>query len=268
MKIHNVATGIDFLEGGRYLCTPAWQQRSGKAHDPHRLYWCLKGTAVVELAGRKTEIRGGRVYLIPGGPIFRNWCEKSLDLYWAHFRIRSGILEQCLSHAARVWSRPWKKGTPDFHKAEGMGSYFQTPTQICRLRLESLLLDLLAGYFEAHPQALEENPDRAGLLHSLDYMDEHFLENPSLETMAARAGLHPVYFHRKFTRLMGMSPFRYLERKRMFLARDLVRNSPDQIQAIALRAGFQDLYYFSRAYKRFFKKSPREERQNRGQTVP
>ncbi|MDH5748479.1 MAG: methylated-DNA--[protein]-cysteine S-methyltransferase [Rhodospirillales bacterium] len=68
------------------------------------------------------------------------------------------------------------------------------------------------------------------------YIDEHLLDQPDLETMAAAAGLSPFHFQRLFSRWAGISPTRFLRFLTVGYAKDALENSQSVLDA-ALQAG-------------------------------
>lgn len=56
-----------------------------------------------------------------------------------------------------------------------------------------------------------DSPNFQRIAAALRYLDEHFREQPSLERIAAAAGLSPAHFDRLFHRWAGLTPKRYLQ---------------------------------------------------------
>ena len=61
------------------------------------------------------------------------------------------------------------------------------------------------------PDDVRVLPYHARIAAALDYVVEHYQEQPSLETMAEAAGLSPFHFQRIFKRWAGISPKRFLQ---------------------------------------------------------
>lgn len=66
--------------------------------------------------------------------------------------------------------------------------------------------------------------DYALIEKALDYLEDRYLEQPSLEEIAAHIGLSEYHFQRLFTRWVGISPKRFLQ----FLTREHARMLLDQ----------------------------------------
>ncbi len=66
--------------------------------------------------------------------------------------------------------------------------------------------------------------------------------------LAARCGLAPRTFNRRFRAATGTTPLAFLRQARLDLARDLLRQSNLAIGEIAHRCGYPDAAYFSRSF--------------------
>jgi AraC-like DNA-binding protein len=63
-------------------------------------------------------------------------------------------------------------------------------------------------------------------------------------------GMSRSAFAQQFVSLIGESPMKYLSRWRMHLAKQLLRDRTDNIQAVAERIGYDSEPAFNRAFKR------------------
>ncbi len=93
------------------------------------------------------------------------------------------------------------------------------------------------------------------------YIDGHFKENLSLEQLAAVANLSKYYLAHAFQKEYGLSPIRYLTRRRIEESRFLLAETDHSLTHIARVLGFSSLSYFSQAFRRIEGVSPREYRQ-------
>ena len=72
----------------------------------------------------------------------------------------------------------------------------------------------------------------------LDWVREHLSEAHTVESLASRADLSPRTFARRFRRLIGATPHRWLTRERVFRAQELLEETTASIDRIAESAGF------------------------------
>lgn len=80
------------------------------------------------------------------------------------------------------------------------------------------------------------------------YMQDHLNEQLSLKDLAKLVTLSPVYVSMIFKKEMGVSLSSYFTELRMNKAKELLKNSPMSIAAIAEAVGYQDTRYFSRLF--------------------
>lgn len=89
-----------------------------------------------------------------------------------------------------------------------------------------------------------------GLRAVRDHVRSHPDADCSVTALAARAGLSPRHFQRRFTEEVGETPARYVERVRVEAARHLLERSDLGMVAIARRAGFGSAETLRRAFLR------------------
>ncbi|MGP4015781.1 helix-turn-helix domain-containing protein [Saccharopolyspora sp. 5N708] len=83
----------------------------------------------------------------------------------------------------------------------------------------------------------------------LDYLWANLARRPSLETMAAIAGVCPSHFAALFRESTGLPPHRYLVRLRLQEAQRLLTQTDLPIAEIAIRTGFSDQSHLTRAMR-------------------
>ncbi len=88
---------------------------------------------------------------------------------------------------------------------------------------------------------------------------------PTLAGAARRAALSIPRFIAVFRQYYGLPPMRYLQQKRMALARTLLRRRNLTIKEVAQHCGFRDPLHFSRCFRRDCGVSPRAYRDAEGQ---
>ena len=78
----------------------------------------------------------------------------------------------------------------------------------------------------------------------------------TLSQLAAHCGVTPAYLCRLFRRHLGVTPWRYLERLRLQVARYLLQETGLSVADVAFLAGFNDLRNFQRLFQREYGKTP------------
>jgi transcriptional regulator GlxA family with amidase domain len=121
------------------------------------------------------------------------------------------------------------------------------------LAIQSLIIDLMLDLPEESWELVTNN---SRILDVLGYVENHLgddLGNPSL---ARESRLATNAFTRLFTEEIGMSPQKYVKKKRIDKACVLLHHSGLSIDEVAVKTGFADRYHFSRIFKQVTKVSP------------
>ncbi len=94
------------------------------------------------------------------------------------------------------------------------------------------------------------------LLPAVEYVTSHY-NSPSLslETLAQKCHISKVYLHKLFVKKLGIPPYRYITNVRMDRAYILLKDKKS-VGQVATDVGYNDIYTFSRAYKKHFNESP------------
>ncbi|MCE0463607.1 MULTISPECIES: AraC family transcriptional regulator [Pseudomonas] len=128
-------------------------------------------------------------------------------------------------------------------------------------RLRELLFVALRG-----PQAdvlralVEQHGQFARIAAALSHLHAHFTEPLNVETLASCANMSASTFHEHFKRSTLLSPVQYLKRLRLLKAQRLLLVEGLGVAQVAHQVGYQSSSQFSREYKRYFERSPGEER--------
>jgi len=90
----------------------------------------------------------------------------------------------------------------------------------------------------------------------LDYLEENYMFDLSVEQIAGFTGRSLAAFKRDFKKLSSLSPQKWLIDKRLKVAHDKIRNESKKVSDVYLEVGFKNLSHFSSAYKKQFGIAP------------
>jgi AraC-like DNA-binding protein len=91
-------------------------------------------------------------------------------------------------------------------------------------------------------------PER--LLAVRQYIEDHYRESLSLAGIARRFSISPPHLSAEFKRWFGTSPVKYLIEYRLHEAEILLKDNNLQIGDISERVGWDDVYHFSKIFKK------------------
>lgn len=86
---------------------------------------------------------------------------------------------------------------------------------------------------------------------ALEYIEQHFQEQITLEELSRAAGLSPKYFCRYFKSTLHKTPIDYLNHYRIVRARQLLETNQLSIMEVAVACSYHDLSYFVRCFKKY-----------------
>ncbi len=93
---------------------------------------------------------------------------------------------------------------------------------------------------------------------AINYIEQNFQNNISIEDIAAVCGINRSYFGKIFRNSIGRSPQEFLMNYRMVKATELLKLTSLSIADISSAVGYENQLHFSRAFKNIYGISPRE----------
>ena len=135
------------------------------------------------------------------------------------------------------------------------------------LKIKSLLnmiIITLIRDFEYQDSAYIASKDKNRLIcKAAEYIDVHFQENLTLDSLARLSGLTPNYFSSLFCKVSGIKLWDYINSRRIEAAAQLLKNENNlNIIDIAAQCGFNNTANFNKAFKKVMGTTPKEYRSN------
>lgn len=93
----------------------------------------------------------------------------------------------------------------------------------------------------------------------MHYLDENFRKELDRDKMSEHFGYNKNYLTTVFSRNCGLSPGQYVTKRRVEMAREILRADPAvRMKDVARMVGYEDALYFSRVFKSHTGMSPSE----------
>ncbi len=163
-----------------------------------------------------------------------------------------------------------KSGSEDQIKgfATGADAYVPKPFNISVLnsRIDNIIQNrrklktLFLGSVTPNAEELTTNKsDEQFLLKAISVVSED-IDNPAfnLDAFSLKMNISRSLLHKKLVAIVGLSPNNFVLSLRMKKAAALLESSEHGVSEIAYIVGFNDPKYFSRTFKKYYKKSPTE----------
>lgn len=98
------------------------------------------------------------------------------------------------------------------------------------------------------------------LRRGVELLRQEWDKNEKISRYAQACGISESYFRMLFRQWAGMGPIEYRNRLRISHAKAYLLNSPMLVEEVSALVGFEDMFYFSRLFKKLTGTSPREYR--------
>ena len=86
----------------------------------------------------------------------------------------------------------------------------------------------------------------------LEFLEKNYMNDLTLEEIANYTGRSLATFKRDFKKLSDLSPQKWIIRRRLAAAHDLIKSGHHRITDVCYEVGFKNLAHFSRAYKEVY----------------
>ncbi|WP_438449208.1 helix-turn-helix domain-containing protein [Gorillibacterium sp. sgz5001074] len=251
------------------------------SHDYSELVVILDGSAVHIIEGREYPISAGQVFLIHGNVSHGYKDVRGIQYFNVMFHpdqiVQPPELKLMPGFQALFYFEPFYRKEMNFK-----GMLTLSPGQLnqvtgmldlileehhsrhdgYRMMIRSYftaLIGTLSRFYVANSGQLENRALR--IAESISYLEEHFLQQVTLQELADRAFLSKRQFLREFARTFHTTPVDYIIRRRLEYSCTLLRNNRLSILQVAQESGFRDQNYYARQFRKVYFCSPTEYRE-------
>ncbi len=227
----------------------------------HALFFLKKGCFVMEQDGVKEEIGAGDCVILPDYVHFRRYVVEPIEFVYIKFAANRNCPYTFPIPFGKVAFQDQNRFT---HNITSLENLLDKDDAVSVGYREHLLMDILFQIHFAHsgqsnlPKGFQ--CDDKTVVAAAAYISQHLGSKLLVDDICAAAGTNPSTLNLKFRREFGMSVGQYIMCERMKKARHLLSSSTYPVYVIAQRCGFENVYYFSNAFKKHNGVSPTDYR--------
>lgn len=270
-----------FIEGNRVTF------HRGESH-PDRddlpyfiLIFMTKGELYIAENGVQYIVKAGEMFLLRPFQHHYSWqpFQTETNYYWLHFYVAGkwNQTEDLISLQPAITVPTLHYYTPNMtlHLVKhelltGMDKLFPIIDAIFEesaehkkfgfWRAQQLFIDVLQA-IQLHPQ----DESKLVLLSNevQRYLRDHYSNRITNKTLSEALHFHPNYITRALKETIGLTPTEFLTKYRMEEAEKRLLDTDEPIAEIAESVGFQNIYYFSTAFKKHMGCSPQNYRKKK-----
>lgn len=246
-------------------------------HAFHKILIFQSGSVSYHVEGRTYDLMPDDIVFVPAGvvhrPVFHDAsvyeriiiyisghfldtyqeesCDLSLCLKEAHQK-KSHVLRLPSFAAARI-ARIVQELEHSLDAKEYANAFYQ------RLLFLELMVKLNRAALSDNIEYLSTTSSNGKMLHVIDYLNAHLTDDITIDFLADHFYLSRYHLMHSFKEETGCTIGNYLTTKRLLLARDQILQG-EPITTVCYACGFHNYSTFSRAYRKHFGHSPREQR--------
>lgn len=260
MKLERRTASLYVQNTGCQQCPPCYGWGPG-VRNHFLLHHVLSGRGMYLCRDERYELNAGDTFLVyPNTTV--HYCADSQEPWeyvWVGF---SGMdAAACIARTDFSPEEPVFRGRDsgeiralmeDVYQSFGTAAWeeLEMTARLCRL------LAFLTRTAQKRPAGGADAPDCAQL--AAEYIINHYEEPITVEGLAAYAAVSHSSLYRRFVKRFQVSPKRFLQEYRIERACALLGATDCSIQEVATSVGFDDPFYFSRAFKDVKGVSPKQ----------
>ena len=229
--------------------------------DQSIFIYCIKGKGWCEIDDNHHEIHPGELLVIPPGTphVYGSNTKQPWTIYWSHIKGENNLL--LLDEMGISRSKPvlWLGEEPELLALfEELLDVMEHGYAASRLLYASQILIHLIGsmIWASHRSSKGTLNTTQRIAQSIAYMKQHLDQTTSVASFAALANLSESHYRSLFKHQTGYAPMDYFIRLRIHKACQLLDTTNISVKEIAALTGFQDAFYFSRAFRSVIGLSP------------
>jgi AraC-like DNA-binding protein len=241
-----------------------------RAHgiDQNVLIYCVEGSGSAQIGDNKYSIDPGNFIVIPAGVPHSYAADEdhAWTIYWIHFK---GKISDAMSNLM-VKEFKGYKGTVNYSEKrtvlfdeiytnleKGYGTENIYYANMCLWQFISSFI------FDNKFNFITKTATNDISSHAIDFMQKHLDKTLKLSEIAHAVNTSVSHFAAVFRNKTGFAPIEYFNHLKIQKACQYLQFTEDRVREIAYNLGIEDLYYFSRLFKKVMGVSPNEYRKKR-----
>ena len=222
-------------------------------HRCFEILYVVAGSAVLEIGNKKYKAAAGNI-------VFVHQYQPHALYPSADYKMRGFImgieLSNSLSDYLKEYTLPNILNDNQFNYT--LLPYFErlVKTKSKNWMIQKGFVDVITGFILSHYKHIPNQKTANGrpIIEILNYIEEHYTEKLTLESLAKHFNYNPCYFSRFFKINTGKSLKNHINDTRLQYFLDTARNHPGDknLCDMAMMSGFESMTTFYRTFSRHF----------------
>ncbi len=243
-------------------------------HPFYEIFFFISGNVNYIIEGRSYKLRPGDILLtsnadihrpevLPGKPYERIVIWLADDFFDHLLRFSGEDFTACFTDAAL---KDYRLIRPDDgslirlrqlceQMSEAKYSDKLGSAALTQAYLIEFLVRVCRAYYDTPESVKNDITEDEKINQVLRYINDNLSDALTLDSLAKRFYISKFYLSRKFKQFTGLSIYQYIMKKRLIVARNMLRTG-NSVTASYLQCGFNDYSNFLKAFKREFGRNP------------
>ncbi len=243
-----------------------------------RIYLVTEGEAKIFMQGMTVALKPGFLYIVPAHTMHSYECEGKFSHYYLHFfegldkevgvfdayefplEVKAGVLEEQLFRQMCRHFPIAELPASDPSTYDNIGKFMEYVHRYNdfslgeKMELRGSVL-LLFSRFAKKAKVREWTQDKR-MAEILKYIQSNIGREIKIEDLASIMCVTESHFIRLFSKCIGVSPLKYINKKKVERAQVMLITEDLSVKEIAYRLGFDDHSYFIRLFKKMTHTTP------------
>lgn len=235
-----------------------WEQETVKRSAGYPYYhWLqtIQGSGVVVIEGKKINLKSGMGILI--FPFIKHHYYQTSNEPWrTNFITLGGTIALTIPTILNAENYCLASNSPSFSFSDWNARVYEQivesqPFSPLDYSIEVYRFLAKLKEHQHHEQAVTDERYLKFIQPVLQWIDEHYMLDCSIQDMAQLVFISPQYLSRLFQRYIKLSPYDYLTAIRIKKAKERLLTLPDEkIKDVASQVGFNDTSHFINTFKK------------------
>ena len=243
-------------------------------HAFYEIYIFISGNVNYIIEGRTYDLRPGDVLLTNNSDIHRPEILPSQHPYeriviWLNNTFFNGLLDigedltACFKDASNRDYRLFRPNASQLLKIQDTCRAIEQERSVNRLgsrvmafsSIMEILVLISRAYYEISDSAQHGVTENQQINQIVAYINNHYNEDLSLESLSSKFYLSKYYLSHKFKQFTGLSLYQFILKKRLTIARNMLMRGKSVTETYT-ECGFNDYSNFLKAFKQEFGEKP------------
>lgn len=243
---------LNFYSFGYATVNSSWK---GYVKNPQlsRLYYIESGKAYINYEKERIELLPGNWYLFPAGLSFNYSCIGEMKHIFFHVTLAGVDGIDLLGRCEKPVCEKSDISPVEFYKKHLKSKSIASSIAI-KEKVYGIVLNLLEKN-NINPEVVEFSQC---VQSAIEYINNNINKKIELSDVSMHSFVSRSTLTNKFKKELGITVQDYIQRQKMFLAEQMLKNTGMSIAQISEHLGYSEQFYFSRCFKHNFGISPRE----------